>query len=82
MLDRAVPADLWCGLLLDPATVMNTGGYHDEGLPLEVLPRLLELEVGADDVNQFPALTRDRAGVDTIHRRTRGRPRSARGTAT
>ena len=74
VLARAVPADLWCGLLLDPATVMNTGGYHDEGLPLEVLPRLLELEVGADDVNQFPALIRDRAGVDTIHRRTRGRP--------
>jgi DNA-binding CsgD family transcriptional regulator len=77
VLDRAVPSDLWCGLLLDPATVMNTGGYHDEGLPLEVLPRLLELEVGADDVNQFPALTRDRAGVSTIHRRTGGRPETS-----
>ena len=79
VLSRAVPADLWCGLLLDPSTVMNTGGYHDEGLPLEVLPRLLELEVGADDVNQLPALARDRSGVSTIHRRTGGRPeRSAR----
>ncbi|CCG02149.1 helix-turn-helix transcriptional regulator [Blastococcus saxobsidens] len=74
VLGRAVPSDLWCGLLLDPATVLNTGGYHDEGLPLEVLPRLLELEVGADDVNQLPALARDRSGVGTIHRRTRGRP--------
>lgn len=74
VLDRAVPADRWCGLLLDPATVMNTGGYHEEGLPLEVLPRLLELEVGADDVNQLPALARDRSGVATIHRRTGGRP--------
>lgn len=79
VLGRAVPADLWCGLLLDPATVMNTGGYHDEGLPLAVLPRLLELEVGAEDVNQLPALARDRSGVSTIHRRTGGRPeRSAR----
>jgi DNA-binding CsgD family transcriptional regulator len=79
VLDRAVPSDLWCGLLLDPATVMNTGGYHDEGLPLEVLPRLLELEVGAEDVNQLPALARDRSGVSTIHRSTGGRPeRSAR----
>jgi DNA-binding CsgD family transcriptional regulator len=79
VLDRAVPSDRWCGLLLDPATVMNTGGYHDEGLPLPVLPRLLELEVGADDVNQLPALARDRSGVSTIHRRTGGRPeRSAR----
>ena len=74
VLDRAVPADLWCGLLLDPATLMNTGGFHEEGLPLAVLPRLLEIEVGTDDVNQFPALVRDRAGVSTIHRRTRGRP--------
>jgi DNA-binding CsgD family transcriptional regulator len=74
VLDRAVPSDLWCGLLLDPATVMNTGGYHDEGLPTAVLPRLLELEVGADDVNQFPELARDRAGVATIHGSTRGRP--------
>jgi DNA-binding CsgD family transcriptional regulator len=73
-LDRAVPADLWCGLLLDPATVMNTGGYHDEGLPMEVIPRLLELEVSGDDVNLLPALSRDRVGVGTIHRRTRGRP--------
>ena len=77
VLDRAIPADAWCGLLLDPSTVMNTGGYHDEGLPLAVLPRLLELEVGADDVNQLPALARDRAGVSTIHRRTRGRPETS-----
>lgn len=73
-LNRAIPSDLWCGLLLDPATVMNTGGYHDEGLPLAVLPRLLELEVGADDVNHFPELARDRSGVGTIHRGTHGRP--------
>ncbi|RZU30665.1 helix-turn-helix transcriptional regulator [Blastococcus saxobsidens] len=74
VLGRAVPSDLWCGLLLDPATVMNTGGYHDEGLPLEVLPRLLQLEVGSDDVNQLPALARARSGVATLHRGTRNRP--------
>lgn len=74
VLERAVASDLWCGLLLDPSTVMNTGGYHDEGLPLAVLPRLLELEVGAADVNQLPALVRDRVGVSTLHRVTGGRP--------
>lgn len=77
VIGRAVPSDLWCGLLLDPATVMNTGGYHDEGLPLEVLPRLLELEVGGHDVNQLITLARDRTGVSTLHRRTRGRPESS-----
>lgn len=77
VLDRAVAGDAWCGLLLDPATVMNTGGYHDEGLPTAVLPRLLELEVGAEDVNQMPELARHPSGVSTIHRRTRGRPESS-----
>jgi DNA-binding CsgD family transcriptional regulator/GAF domain-containing protein len=76
-MSRAVPADRWCGLLLDPATVMNTGGYHDEGLPRECLPRLLELEVGSTDVNLLPALARDRVGVSTVHRRTRGRPETS-----
>ena len=74
---RTVPADRWCGLLLDPATVMNTGGYHDEGLPQECLPRLLELEVGSADVNLLPALARDRLGVSTVHRRTHGRPETS-----
>jgi DNA-binding CsgD family transcriptional regulator len=73
----AVAADRWCGLLLDPATVMNTGGYHDEGLPLEYLPRLLELEVGSTDVNLLPALARERVGVSTVHRRTQGHPETS-----
>jgi DNA-binding CsgD family transcriptional regulator len=43
---RAVPFDLWCGLTLDPATLLPTGGYHAEGLPAQHLPRLLEIEHG------------------------------------
>ena len=73
----AVPVDRWCGLLLDPATVMNTGGYHEEGLPTEYLPRLLEIEVGGSDVNLLPALARGRTGVSTVHRSTRGHPESS-----
>jgi DNA-binding CsgD family transcriptional regulator len=73
-LDPVVGIDRWCGLLLDPATVMNTGGYHDEGIPAAFLPRLVELEATGEDVNALPALARDRAGVATVHRRTRGRP--------
>lgn len=77
VIGRAVPVDLWCGLLLDPATVMNTGGYHDEGLPLELIPRLLELEAGGEDVNLLPDLARDRTGVGTVHGATRGRPETS-----
>ena len=69
----AVAFDRWCGLVLDPATMLVTGGYHDEGLPLERMPRLLEVECGAD-VNQIPSLARTPTGVSTVHRATRGQP--------
>jgi DNA-binding CsgD family transcriptional regulator len=73
-LEQAVPFARWCGLVLDPATVMNTAGYHAEGLPLEVLPRLVELEATGTDVNNLPALARDPLGVGSLHRATGGRP--------
>jgi DNA-binding CsgD family transcriptional regulator len=78
LLAPAVGFERWCGLLLDPATLMNTGGYHEEGLPLDVLPRLLEIEVGEVDANTIPALGRSEAGVSTLHRATDGRPSDSR----
>lgn len=76
-LERAVPFARWCGLVLDPATAMNTSGYHAEGLPLEVLPRLVELEAPGTDVNNLPALARDPVGVGSLHRATGGRPQAS-----
>lgn len=73
----AVPFARWCGLLLDPATLLNTGGYHDEGLPFDTLPRLIELEAAGTDINPMPALMRQRTGVSTVHRATRGNPESS-----
>jgi len=77
MLEPAVRFDRWCGLLLDPATFMNTGGYHDDGLPVEVLPRLLEIEAGEADANVMPALGRSHTGVSTLDRATHGRPKDS-----
>ena len=74
LLPRVVPFDRWCGLVLDPATALNTGGYHEEGLPPEVMPRLIEIEAGEPDVNNLPALSRSRTGVSTVHRATRDHP--------
>lgn len=68
----AVPYDRWCGLVVDPATVMVTGGYHEEGLPPESIPRLLEVDC-VDQVNTLPALARA-TGVSTIHRATGDAP--------
>lgn len=72
---RVVPFDLWCGLTLDPATGHPTGGFHDEGLPSQRMPRLLEIENG--DVPDFVAL-RTLAGaaapVQTLGGATGGDP--------
>ena len=73
-LPTAVPFDRWCGLLLDPATLMATSGYHEEGLPQHVLPRLLEIEAADADLNGMSALARTREGVSTIDRATEGDP--------
>ncbi|WP_145968972.1 helix-turn-helix domain-containing protein [Streptomyces hyaluromycini] len=51
---RRVPADVWCGVLLDPATLLDTGGRHEQGFPERVMPRLFEIEHA------------EQAGVDNI----------------
>jgi DNA-binding CsgD family transcriptional regulator len=40
----AVPADLWCAVLLDPSTLLDTGGEHRSGFPGHVMQRLFEIE--------------------------------------
>ncbi|MFD8965481.1 response regulator transcription factor [Streptomyces sp. NPDC059568] len=50
----AVPADIWCAVMLDPATLLDTGGLHEYGFPRSVMPRLFEIEHA------------DQAGVDNI----------------
>jgi len=42
----AVPFDRWCAMTFDPATALPTGGFHAEGLPMQLMPRLLEVEFG------------------------------------
>lgn len=72
-----VPSDRWCGFAVDPATLFPTNGYHDEGIPYEFFPRLLELEHGTDDVNHLSALARSTCGVATIDEATNGDPASS-----
>lgn len=73
----AVPVDRWCGFAVDPAALMATNGYHNEGIDQHLFPRLLELEYGADDANQLPALARTPTGVATLTEATGGDPASS-----
>lgn len=55
----AVPFDRWCAMSFDPSTALPTGGFHAEGLPMALVPRLLELEYGdEDDVGRLADVAR------------------------
>lgn len=72
-LQAAVPADYWCGVLLDPSTLLDTGGLFTHSFPQDVMPRLFEIEhvehVGADNLR---ALARRGNTVSVLSESTRG----------
>ncbi|MCV2490636.1 helix-turn-helix transcriptional regulator [Geodermatophilus sp. YIM 151500] len=76
----AVPHDRWCAMSFDPATALPTGGFHEEGLPPALLPRLLELEFGGGpDVGRLAELARAERSVVRLSEATGRAPqRSAR----
>ncbi|MFE5331472.1 LuxR C-terminal-related transcriptional regulator [Embleya sp. NPDC056575] len=70
---KVVPADVWCAVLLDPSTLLDTGGVHRAGFPEHVMPRLFEIEhVEQDDVDNLRALTRRSTPVSSLRVSTGG----------
>src|SRR4051794_18143859 len=55
---RVVPCEGICLLTLDPATLLPTAAYVENGLSPEAIARLIEIEVREADVNKFTALAR------------------------
>jgi DNA-binding CsgD family transcriptional regulator len=55
-LGRAVPAEGSCLMTVDPATMLPTAEFVEEGLPAEALLRLVEMEVREPDVNKWVQL--------------------------
>lgn len=73
-LRTSVPYDAWCGLTLDPASILPTGGFHEEGVPAPYMPRLVEIETRADDVLALPSVARAPRVASTLAEATGGRP--------
>ncbi len=73
-LRAAVSFDAWCVLTIDPASVLPTGGFHEEGVPHHQLPNLVEIEARGEDALSFPSLARADARVATLSQATGGRP--------
>ncbi len=57
-LTRAVPAEGTCLMTTDPATLLPTAEYVDNGLPAAALLRLVEIEVREPDFNKWVELAR------------------------
>jgi DNA-binding CsgD family transcriptional regulator len=66
--------DGWCGLIMDPATVLSTGGIHDYGIPYRYLPRMVENEYAEPDVNKFADLGLRNVPAATLSHATGGNP--------
>jgi DNA-binding CsgD family transcriptional regulator len=71
-LGRVVEFDGVCVLTLDPATLLPTGEFVENGLPVETTPRLTEIELGEADYNKFTALARAERPAASLSEVTRG----------
>jgi hypothetical protein len=74
VLRSVVAIDGWCGLIMDPATAMSTGGIHDYGIPPRYLPRKVENEYAEPDVNKFAELGRRCSPAAVLSGATAGHP--------
>src|SRR5262249_25115988 len=73
-LQSVMRIDGWCGLVMDPATVLSTGGIHDYGIPYRYLPNMAENEYAEPDVNKFADLGLRSVPAATLSRATAGNP--------
>jgi len=73
----AVPFDRWCVLMIDPATALPTGGFHEQGLPAERVPALASIEARGEDASALHALARGRSRTAVLSHQTNGQLRSS-----
>jgi DNA-binding CsgD family transcriptional regulator len=69
---RQVPADVWCGVMLDPSTLLDTGGLHEHGFPAALMPRLFEIEHGAQEGTEHLRALAARPGTTSLLSRSAG----------
>ncbi len=76
---RRVPADVWCTVLIDPSTLLDTGGQNEAGFSPEYLPRLFEIEhVEADDPGNLRELANGASTTSLLSRATAGNIHSSK----
>lgn len=71
-LDRAVPAAGTCLMTTDPATLLPTAEFVENGLPAAALLRLVEIEMWEPDYNKWVHLSRAQHPAATLSEATAG----------
>jgi DNA-binding CsgD family transcriptional regulator len=72
LLRRSVPFDGVCVVTLDPATLLPTGDATENAIPVPLLPRVAQIEIGGEDHNSFNGLLRSGRGTATLREATGG----------
>jgi len=72
ILRRAVAFDGVCVVTLDPATLLPTGEFVDNGLPEPARARIAEIEDSGRDYNAFGALARRERPAAALSEATQG----------
>jgi DNA-binding CsgD family transcriptional regulator len=79
VLGRIVPGEGYCLQTVDPATMLPTGDYVEDGLPSDDILRLIEIELAEPDVNKWVVLRNAGTTAAGLAEATRGElDRSAR----
>lgn len=71
-LGRAVPAEGTCLMTIDPATMLPTAEFVENGLPSAAMLRLVEIEVREPDFNKWAHLARGRQPAASLSEVTEG----------
>jgi DNA-binding CsgD family transcriptional regulator len=69
---RAVPAEGTCLMTTDPATLLPTAEYVENGLPADALLRLVEIEMRELDYNKWTHLARAERPAASLSQATEG----------
>lgn len=72
LLGRLVPCEGTCLQTMDPATLLPTGEYVENGLPSSELLRLIEIELREPDINKWVTLRNTRTAAAALGESTHG----------
>ncbi len=71
-LTKVVPAEGSCLMTVDPATLLPTAEYVENGMPAPALLRMVDIELREPDFNKWVTLTQSRTPAASLSGATRG----------